>query len=300
MKSPHSSMMFLSGVIALAVSGCTQPKETTAIGAAAGGALGAGLGAIIGSQTGDAGGGLVIGAVAGSAAGGLVGNALQAQEESVRSQNEAIGRQERMIGAQHAEIEELRRMNSDAVMEKQAALRERGPAPTAQRPVATGRRFDASVPSAAATTNENRDRARLAPSGSSSSRGGMIERDLTAPIPREAPLAQATLDTHEVPAAKLAVEPRSEPAGEGCSEAQTEFSSAKAAKENPDKLFHLRRALRLCPDNASYHHELGKVYLSLDRKSDAEYEFQQALSIDPSHRGAKSSLEAAKKGGGRF
>jgi Flp pilus assembly protein TadD len=70
---------------------------------------------------------------------------------------------------------------------------------------------------------------------------------------------------------------------------------AVEASDNSDKLFHLRRALRLCPNSAPLHHELGKVYASMQRTKDAEGEFQQALSIDPSFSAAKKELGALLK-----
>ncbi len=57
-----------------------------------------------------------------------------------------------------------------------------------------------------------------------------------------------------------------------------------------DKLFHFRRALRLCPDSADYHNGLGEVYLVLNRKNDAEFEFKEALRLNPSLYIAKKNL----------
>jgi uncharacterized protein YcfJ len=139
----YSRAFILTLSAALAVTGCTKPKQTTAVSAAAGGAIGAGLGAIVGNQTGNAGSGIAIGAVAGAATGALIGNALQAQHEKLDSQKESIQRQDQAIRAQRSEIEELRRMQSDTgysqtrtqsvnaylVEEKRLQLRKRGPAP---------------------------------------------------------------------------------------------------------------------------------------------------------------------------
>jgi tetratricopeptide (TPR) repeat protein len=75
-----------------------------------------------------------------------------------------------------------------------------------------------------------------------------------------------------------------------CKEALAERDLALEAPQNSDKLFHLRRALRLCPQSAPLHHELGKVYASMERRQDAESEFKQALSIDPSLSAAKNAL----------
>jgi hypothetical protein len=75
-----------------------------------------------------------------------------------------------------------------------------------------------------------------------------------------------------------------------CKEALAERDKAVDAPENSDKLFHLRRALRLCPNNGALHYELGRVYSAMNRKSDAESEFKQALTIDPSLVAAKNAL----------
>ncbi|NMC62480.1 MAG: tetratricopeptide repeat protein, partial [SAR324 cluster bacterium] len=61
-----------------------------------------------------------------------------------------------------------------------------------------------------------------------------------------------------------------------CGEAQDEVNKANEAIDSADKLFHLRRALRLCPNNSSYHTMLGDLYLKLGRKEDADFEFGEA------------------------
>jgi tetratricopeptide (TPR) repeat protein len=80
-----------------------------------------------------------------------------------------------------------------------------------------------------------------------------------------------------------------------CKEALAERDLALDAPENSDKLFHLRRALRLCPNNAALHHELGKVYVAMERRDDAESEFKRALTVDPSFSAAKNELSAILK-----
>jgi uncharacterized protein YcfJ len=77
-----------------------------------------------------------------------------------------------------------------------------------------------------------------------------------------------------------------------CAKAEEEMMKASSTSETPDKLFHYRRALRLCPSNPSYHVKLGDLYLSLKRKSDAEFEFKEALKIDPKFEEAKKKLGA--------
>jgi uncharacterized protein YcfJ len=100
------------------------------------------------------------------------------------------------------------------------------------------------------------------------------------------------LKESDIPTAKMAapVVQTSE-----CKEALAERDLAIDAPENSDKLFHLRRALRLCPNNAALHHEMGKIYLAMERREDAESEFKQALSIDPSLSAAKNELSSLLK-----
>jgi hypothetical protein len=289
-RKNSARIICISTVMLVAALGCTKPKETTAVSAATGGAIGAGLGAIIGNQTGDAGSGLAIGAVAGAATGALIGNALQAQQESVRSQDEAIERQERMIAAQRTEITELRNLNPDVVEQKRLALQKRGPSPYGTRNVNT------SAPGSL-SRNSSDPLARLDMRSQS-----LNERSLGAPSVKAAPVLAA-----EKPNRPTSAQPKSAKASdegasakhvsmnsessESCGEAEKDRTAAQNAVDSSDKLFHLRRALRLCPNNARMHHELGKVYVSMDRKNDAEHEFKQALGLDPSYAPAKQSLD---------
>jgi tetratricopeptide (TPR) repeat protein len=75
-----------------------------------------------------------------------------------------------------------------------------------------------------------------------------------------------------------------------CSEALKERDRANTAQANSDKLYHLRRALRLCPNNAPLHYTLGSVYASMDRRADAENEYKEALKADPSFSLAQKAL----------
>jgi hypothetical protein len=79
-----------------------------------------------------------------------------------------------------------------------------------------------------------------------------------------------------------------------CLKAEEEIGRVTAETDTADKLFHYRRALRLCPDNAAYHNGLGEVYLSLNRSSDAEFEFREALRVDPRSRQAQKNLDSIK------
>ncbi len=75
-----------------------------------------------------------------------------------------------------------------------------------------------------------------------------------------------------------------------CQSAEKEIANANASSDVADKLYHQRRALRLCPENPSYHNGLGEIYLSLNRDEDAMFEFEEALKIDPNYSSASRNL----------
>jgi len=308
-----SQALILTAVATLAMAGCTKPKQTTAIGSVAGGALGAGLGAIVGNQTGNAGSGVAIGAVAGAATGALIGNALQAQQEKVDSQRETVQRQEQAIRAQRSEIEELRRMQSDTgyssgrsqnvsaylVEQKRLQLQKRGPAPRGQsntsdytppplamkssEPLA---RYESKTPPLSAEPKKVKA---SAPVGK-----GIEEKDLASKASTAAEEVNAeAVAVKEETTAKVA---EAAPAKSGCEEGKEARDAAANASDDSDKLFHLRKALRLCPNSAETHYDLGKTYLRMDRAADANYEFKQALSIDPSFEPARESLKDLDQG----
>lgn len=319
--------LLCSATLCASVTGCTRPRQTTAVGTAAGTVIGAGLGAIIGNQTGNAGSGVAIGAAAGAATGALVGNALQANQEAAQANNEAISRQEKTIRAQQSEISELRRMQSDTgtgagastvnaylVEQKRLQLQRRGPSPRGGE-VKTVRYTPPPV-----YRSEPLARYDMRKSPVATKPAPLPKRDLApAPVPvvmqsETLPPVNANLEEKDLaqelkttaPAKKVAekapvVEPvieesvaKNQPSPESpasCEESKEERESASNASEGSDKLFHLRRALRLCPQSAETHYELGKVYLSMDRAVDASYEFKQALASDPSYGPAKESLQ---------
>jgi len=116
---------------------------------------------------------------------------------------------------------------------------------------------------------------------------GLKEKELTVgSIAEDSNMPAAPTNTPNKQADALA---RNTPQSD-CAQAAEEIQSGESAENSPDKLFHFRRALRLCPKNADYHTRLGEVYLSLNRPSDAVYEFKEALSADPSHAKAKEKL----------
>ena len=306
----------------LLLSACTQPGEKTAVGAATGGAIGAGLGAIVGSQTGNAGAGLVIGAAAGAGAGAAVGNSLEAQEQNLKTQDEAIERQEQRIRAQQSELTELRRMGGDSAA--RSPFDNNSAAELQAR--RSGASYTRSAPSNFGAVNPS----------SASAGSAMIERPIAAELPKanqvtavmpENSIPQGFSDNDLSPSemqplsdtAPLAANSPGEvrgalnweqPAAQGvvasaasensaqpseCRSAQEEMNQASHANEAADKLFHIRRALRLCPDNAPYHTALADLYRSLNRSDDAAFEYQEALKLEPSNSAAKKGLEVLGK-----
>ncbi len=408
MKEVKSGLFaVLLGLSICGLSACTEPGQTTGLGAATGGVIGAGLGAIVGSQTGSAGTGLVIGSVAGASAGGLVGNALEAQDKAIRTQDEALERQQRIMQAQRNEIEELRRGNDSAsVMSrdlfdrsavtskssvalltpederikaayaKARFIRDNEDARIASKGnelvVASRTSKSAAgsprVPSKMASKLEKRGAFEHASAGSADwaapkkikvkstketyakkSQGSIsavkktvapkIEEptsdDILAPAAIDAaPVSDAIeiaerdlatpTDLGEVQIAEskksITVEPSApakgaydwskganeeenpldeptqktsalkEASGSDCDGAVSEIQNGENSQETADKLFHFRRALRLCPSRPDYHVKLGRVYLALNRPTDAVYEFKEALTLDPSHAAAKEGL----------
>ena len=393
MRSFSRNLIFtmLSASI-FALCSCTEPGETTGIGAATGGVIGAGLGAIVGSQTGSAGAGLVVGSVAGASAGGLVGNALESQDKAIRTQDEALERHQRIMQAQRNEIEELRKGNDGALTTERTVggspvalltpdderikaayakakfLRdgestrvalsrksENGYFParsaklksnlssarheksqkttvssadwaapkqksTKSIAIAKAKKFEGSVPvvkKVSPSPVEGTLESDLAPAPldlkeSATDLGGIAERDISSldeSTAVEVAGAGTTSLADSASPAKGAYDwskggdnesgaggdfPKEVSLGEvssgDCEGAATEIQSGETSQETADKLFHFRRALRLCPNKPEYHVKLGQVYLALNRPTDAVYEFKEALSLDPSQAAAKEGL----------
>lgn len=254
---------------------CTEPGETTGMAASAGGVIGAGLGAIIGNQTGSAGSGLAVGAVAGAATGALIGNALEEQQKALAGYDERLQRQNQVISSQSSQLREIKRVDLDYPASGQdravggalspVSSQAQGNTLQAQLPPQVGghsnaTHFGSSGEQLGGTVDQNSVRA-AHDWGSSSSFSGRLGAT-----------AGVSHDSTE------------------CNNAREEVQRAKLLDDPADKLFHYRRAMRLCPGVAEFHNELGELYLSLDRSGDAKYEFDQALQIDPTFQPAQRNL----------
>lgn len=334
----------LSFLVLLPFVGCSEMSDpsTTEVATATGGVMGAGLGAVIGSATGDAGGGLVLGALAGAGTGAVVGGAFEAQEDAIRSQDEALERQEQLIRAQRAEINELKRLTQDSVQFQdgsggpRASLKHSGGAESSvgsknpkdvwRVPVRALKLPGASSSRSGGTTAANRGSfsSPRTVTQAPSSEGAIVEKSLTPPVARPplpkneyaASSKQTVAETVHVereqvrePQVVESVTDRVEVAQEQtpsevvsrvpntteCQSAAQEVQQARGASETADQLFHYRRALRLCPESPEFHVGLGEVYVQLGRADDAEYEFREALRLDPTYRMAVLKLGELNK-----
>jgi len=269
--------VFFSGLL---LSACTKPGETTSVGAATGGVLGAGMGAIVGSQSGEPGAGLAIGALAGAAAGAAVGNALEAHEQIMQRQDEAIERQQRIISSQQTEIQELRRISQDSIAYRDdksvPAIVKAEERAAIQRTIVKPKVKPQSSHQALPTKSTSQSIAKVGTQRQNSSESVWHERSVVGQPSATTKLSQSTAQQSD------------------CFKAEGEVSQAKLKEDVSDKLFHYRRALRLCPTNADYHSSLGELYLSLNRRSDAQYEFQEALKLDPNNQSAKTNLSKVR------
>lgn len=305
---------------------CTEPGETTGLGAATGGAIGAGVGAIVGSQTGDAGAGLVIGSVAGAGTGALVGNALEAQQKAIQGQDEAIERQQQLIRAQKAEIEELRRLSQDNVSFKatetfalnNADAYNHGSVRSLTKQAPTERSIinEQSEQPVGLTQNHSADKTvsylpRQPEGALRPERNPRSDSDRSAatlkPQFEQQPKVQeranyrwqqqnSQIEEKSRDTTKRAIG-SNENLSPACQEAQTEVQKATHLNDIPEQLLHYRRALRLCPEKASLHNGLGEIYVALQRTEDAQFEFQEALRLDPNYRPARLNLESLKSTG---
>jgi len=82
-----------------------------------------------------------------------------------------------------------------------------------------------------------------------------------------------------------------------CKSGELEAKRARSATSDADKLFYLRRAIRLCPSSVAYHLEIGEIYKSIGRDEDAAYEARQVLDLEPTNSAAKKLLSAVESAG---
>lgn len=111
----------------------------------------------------------------------------------------------------------------------------------------------------------------------------------------EAPVS-TSLQVNEQPKQSSAENSTGKRASGECGQASQEIEKSNQVSEPAEKLFHFRRALRLCPSDARYHVHLGDHYRSLKRLADANFEYKEALALDPSNTEVKQKVEELKNG----
>jgi hypothetical protein len=78
--------------------------------------------------------------------------------------------------------------------------------------------------------------------------------------------------------------------GAKCAKGESEIKRAMNSGSDSDKVFYLRRAILMCPEESSLRVELGKVYGRLGLKDDARREFTSAIDTDPANETAQEEL----------
>jgi tetratricopeptide (TPR) repeat protein len=281
--------------------GCSKPLTTSTIATATGGAIGAGIGALIGSQTGSAGVGLAVGSAAGAGTGALIGNMFEKQEQLVAQRDEAFNANQRKIKSQQEEIETLRQLHGDVPPSGDGKSRfSKGGLPKGTAQLAS----NSGVVNGSVAIREierrgaglNRDG--MAGESKTTLSQPLTEKTITASssddLVKTSAFKQESLDVGNTEVGNVRGSTEGGysdgSAGGDCAQATTEIKSAREESRSKEKLFRYRRALRMCPDQASLHSELGELYLDMNRIHDAEYEFNEAMRLNPNDKKAKANL----------
>jgi len=84
-------------------------------------------------------------------------------------------------------------------------------------------------------------------------------------------------------------------AGRDCGAAEDYVSRAAGSSNNDDRIYFLEKAVKLCPDHAQAHNDLGVAYYSRNERHDrdrAKSEFNDALRINPNYTVARDNLSS--------
>jgi len=96
------------------------------------------------------------------------------------------------------------------------------------------------------------------------------------------------------PAAEHKTQGGAQLSSSSCLKADDYVSRASSSRNNDDKVYDLQEAVRLCPDNARAHNDLGVAYYTrngLHDRDRARAEFNEALRIDPGYTVARDNLK---------
>jgi len=78
-----------------------------------------------------------------------------------------------------------------------------------------------------------------------------------------------------------------------CASADAYVDRAAKAGNNDDRVYYLEKAVKLCPNQARAHNDLGVAYYNRSNRHDrdrARTEFNEALKIDPGYSVARNNL----------
>ena len=83
--------------------------------------------------------------------------------------------------------------------------------------------------------------------------------------------------------------------GRDCHAADEYVSKAAATSDTDDKVYFLEKAVKLCPEHAQAHNDLGVAYYMRNGRHDrerAKNEFNEALRINPDYTVARDNLRS--------
>jgi hypothetical protein len=109
------------------------------------------------------------------------------------------------------------------------------------------------------------------------------------------PQEELTVSDGAVAAVNSSEDQKTEESGINCEDARKDFYDSESKTIPAEKLFHLKRALRLCPSEPQYHVALASVYRTMGNDADAAFEYHEALSLDPDFEAASIGLKELSK-----
>ncbi len=77
-----------------------------------------------------------------------------------------------------------------------------------------------------------------------------------------------------------------------CNLAFRDFEKAQVAATRDQAIAIYRKGLELCPDDDVARYELGKIFMAVGRRAEAQEEFEAALRINPDFKSARLELKA--------
>ncbi len=101
-------------------------------------------------------------------------------------------------------------------------------------------------------------------------------------------IARQRREIEQIKLAKLKVEQKRQ----DCNLAFRDFEKAQVAATRDQAIAIYRKGLELCPDDDVARYELGKIFMAVGRRAEAQEEFEAALRINPDFKSARLELKA--------